>query len=164
MATWAVQFLCDVFLYGLDNDMSISATFRPLKAQISAFRIAAGMDAITQCIGTDLMCMVLVWSSMHTLWDAFQDLGSDCRHRLQSKRISSLSLTSTPALLNMQKQILAYLQNVHFVTFFLLTKILTTNFNEGNTSILNLLFSVSSNNSIIQSGTILGCKGPLKII
>lgn len=107
MATWAVQSLWDVFLYGIDNDMNISVTFRLLRAQISAFRVAEHVETITQHIEVDLMCMVFVWSSVHLLWDPFKDLGSDRRHRLQSKIISSLVLTCIPALLSMKKKILA---------------------------------------------------------
>lgn len=55
-------------------------------------------------------------------------------------------------------------KNIRFFMVLLLAKILGTNFIEGNTPILNLLFSVSGNSSIMQSKTSLGCKGPLKII
>ena len=78
----------------MDNKMDISTTYKILKAQISAFRVAAHMETtvhkqkIAQHITVDLRCMVLVRSSVHT---PFKDLGSHHRHGLQSKIISSVS-------------------------------------------------------------------------
>lgn len=106
MATWAVQSPCNVFLHGIDNDMSISATFRLLKAPISAFRVAAHIETIMQHIEAALKCVVLVRSSVHTLWDPFKDLGSDHRHRLQSKIISSLFGMHTHPLKHAEKKFL----------------------------------------------------------
>lgn len=58
--------------------MSISATFSLLKGQISAFRVAAQIETITQHIEVDLMSMVLVWSSAHSAFkNPFKDLVSD---------------------------------------------------------------------------------------
>lgn len=150
----------------IENDMSISAAFRLLKGQLSVFRLAAHIEIITQYTEVDLVCMVSVWSSVHTpciqrliqrpwVWSLTQTAK-------QKNIFSQFGMHST--LLNMQKKILAYLQNVCFFMVFPLAKILATDFNKGNTSILNLLFSVSSNNSITESVTSLDCKGPLKII
>lgn len=157
MATWAVQSLCDDVLYSMENKMGISLTCKLLEVRISAFRVAAHTETtahtqtIAQHITVDMVHMVLVRFSMHSLWGPFKDFRSSHSHGLEIKIASSVSFACTPVLLSMQKKPVPYSQRACYFMFFLLAKILAAVFNECNTAILTLLSSVNSKNNIIES-------------
>lgn len=96
----------------MENKIGISLTCKLLKVQISAFVVAAHTETtahtqtIAQHIAADMMHMVLVRFSMHSLWDPFKGLRSNHSRGLEIKIMSSVSFACTPVLLSTQKKLL----------------------------------------------------------